>query len=92
MTDNFFHLGGHSLLGAQLIARVSESLGLTASATAALLGVGLKRFRALVAADPSFPRPVQVLQPGGRALFPRAEVVAWWAQKVEQAQKASRAA
>jgi amino acid adenylation domain-containing protein len=27
VTENFFHLGGHSLLGAQLIARVSESLG-----------------------------------------------------------------
>ena len=29
--ENFFHLGGHSLLGAQMIARVSESLGVELS-------------------------------------------------------------
>jgi amino acid adenylation domain-containing protein len=27
VNENFFHLGGHSLLGAQLIARVSDTLG-----------------------------------------------------------------
>jgi len=27
VNDNFFHLGGHSLLGTQVIARVSERFG-----------------------------------------------------------------
>ncbi len=31
MTDNFFHLGGHSLLGAQVIARVRETFGIELS-------------------------------------------------------------
>ena len=73
-------------------AKSASALGLTAGEVAALMGISATGFWALRQARHDFPRPVSPLWPGGRGLYDRAAVLAWWRREVKRAQKREESA